>query len=402
MPRRIQIDGVIHEVPDDATDAEIEQMFAPAEDVWDRKQSELFGYPIKKPEHLPPVSSALPMIGATVATGGLGAGGGLLRTGARLLTSALGAGAGEGARQAVEGEDINLPAMVAQGGVQGAAPQAVGEAGGLLRRGATRLMQSALKPTQALANARKGAGYGTKEKIAQAVLDEKRNVTRGGLDKAQAALEATDTAAHGQLRAGVGRGVQVDPFKVTQAIDDTANTGTFGKQINAQPDTAAIRQVHENFATNPHISDPVGGLAPIDPVMAHEFASNTGRNLKGKFGRLGGATVEAEKAGREAITSQLRGKIPELQHLWDAEARQITVRDALEDAVARTGNRDPIGLGGVIGMIHSPGLALTAMADRSAPIKSMAARGMNAMGGKTDPAKIRAALLALMTSHGQQ
>lgn len=268
---------------------------------------------------------------------------------------------------------------------------AAGEAGGV------RLMQSALKPSQGLVNSRAGAGFGSKEAIARAVLDEGRNVTTGGLEKAQTALDTTDAAAHTALQSGAGAGVTVDPFKVTQAIGDQGGQ-TFGKQINAQPDTAAISQVRENFANNPHISDPVTGMAPMPADMAHEFAMNTGKNLKGKFGRLGGATVEAEKAGRASITGQLRDQIPELEPLWKQEAQQITTRDAIEQALARTGNRDPIGLGTLVGAVKNPALAAMGAMDRSAPIKSMLARGLYNL-PSPNPDAVRAALLALMASH---
>lgn len=275
---------------------------------------------------------------------------------------------------------------------------------GKVRAGGQRLMQSALKPSESLVNARTGAGFGSKEDIAQAVLDEGRSVTRGGLEKAQSALDATDAEALQRLRAGAGQGVTVDPFKVTAAID-ARSTGQFGRQINAQPDTAAIRQVHENFAANPHVSDPVTGMAPMPADLAHEFATNTGRNLRGKFGRLGGATVEAEKAGREAITSQLRNQIPELGDLWKAEARQITVRDAIDDALERQGNRDPAGLGTIVGAVRSPGLALTAAADRSGALKSLLARALAngiAPNMTVTPEMVRAALAGLLVSHSQE
>lgn len=264
-----------------------------------------------------------------------------------------------------------------------------------MKRGSLRLMQSALKPTETLVKARKGAGFGSKEAIAQAVLDEGRIVSPGAAVNAQSALDATDAAAHTAIQQGTGAGVTVDPFKVTAAIDAKGTTGQFGRQINAQPDTSAIQAVHENFATNPHVADPVTGMAPMPAELAHDFAINTGKNLKGKFGRLGGATVEAEKAGREAITSDLRRQIPELEHLWSQEARQITTRDAIEQAVARRSNTDPIGLTGIVGMVKNPALAVTAAADRSALIKSLLAQGMRkGQGVVPSEAALRAAIMA--------
>lgn len=345
-------------------------------------------------------TTMLPMLGATAATAGLApAGAGLLAGIGRLITAGVGAAAGEGARQAIKGEDINLPAMATQGAVQGALPQAVGEVGPALKNAGVRLMQSALKPTDALVKSRAGVGIRSKSDVAKAVLDEGRSVSRGGLEKAQTALDATDDAAQAALQAGAGRGVTVDPFKVTAAIDRTG--GQFGKQINAAPDVQAVQQVRDAFASNPHVSDPIGGMAPMPASLAHEFATTTGRNLKGKFGRLGGATVEAEKAGREAITSQLRQQIPELETLWAQEARQITARDALDSAVGRTANRDPIGLGGIVGAVKSPGLALTAMADRSALLKSWLARMLYNTSAPS-ATTTRAALVSLLGGNSEK
>lgn len=256
-----------------------------------------------------------------------------------------------------------------------------------------RLMQSALKPTAALERARAGAGYGSKSAIAKAVLDEGRTVSPRGLEQAQTALDATDASAQSALRGAAGRGVTVDPFEVTKAIDDVG--GQFGKQINAAPDVAAVQQVREAFAGNPHVSDPVTGMAPLPADLAHDFATTTGKNLRGKFGRLGSATVEAEKAGRGSITGQLRAKTPELAELWDKEARQMTVRDALESAVERTTNRDPIGLGGLVGATKNPLLALVGLADRAAGLKSLGGRALyNLPKGANVSPTLRAAILA--------
>lgn len=298
-----------------------------------------------------------------------------------------------------------LGTMATEGGYQ-AAGEGAGRAvmQGALRL-APRLMQSALKPTQALANARKGAGYGTKEAIAQAVLDEGRIVSPGSHEAAQAALDTTDEAAHTALK---GSSVTVDPEKVAQRIEaEGGSSGVFGQQVNAAPDMAAIQGVADNFRANPHLPATQGSpilnaqglpvtpprqLLPIPADQAWQIASNTGKNLKGKFGRLGPATVEAEKAGRAEITGQLRDQIPELAPLWDKEAKQITVRDALESAMERSRNRDIAGLTGVVGAVHSPGLAATALADRSPLLKSIAAQGLHQGAPALSPA-LRAALL---------
>lgn len=315
-----------------------------------------------------------------------------------------------------------LGTMASQGAQQ-AGMEGVGQVAPAMLRGSMRLMQSALKPTQSLANARPGAGFGTKEAIAEAVLKEGRIVSPGSLANAQGTLDATDEAAHVALQNAADQGVRISPRPVRRAIQAETTTGPFGKQINASPDVSAIRGVDESFATNPHwpaidirrpitemVIGPMGKSAetsmqvvnrvqqPADAVTAHEFAMNTGKNLKGKFGRLGGATVEAEKAGREAITSQLREKTPELRHLWDAEAQQITARDAIEQAVGRRSNTDPIGLGGIIGMVKNPALAATAMVDRSALWKSILAQGLYKGRGMTPTAnQVRAAVMAILS-----
>lgn len=280
--------------------------------------------------------------------------------------------------------------MAKQGAIQGVTEGGAGLLSAGLTRGATRLMQSALKPTDTLVKARAGAGYGSKDAIARAVLDEGRIVTQGSLRKAQAALDATDAAARQALSSGAGRGVMVDALPVAQAIEDVAGpSGGFGRQINAGPDIRAIRDVATDFLSNPDM--PQSGQLAAD--VAHEFASNTGRNLKGKFGRLGNATVEAEKAGREAIVSQLRTKIPELAPLWRDEARQITTREALDKALQREGNRDIVSLPGWIGALNNPGMAVAGMANSSGALKSMLA---NALWRTPAPSgnALRAALLA--------
>lgn len=346
----------------------------------------------------------LPALGAAAATGGLAPEVGML---GRITGAFMGAGAGQGTKQVIQAAqgDPTVPktsgdvwsSMAKHGLLEGALPQVLGESAPTMMRGSLRMMQSALKPTQALVNARTGAGFPTKESIAQAVLNEGRIVSPGSATNAQTALDATDAAAHTAIQQGAGQGITVDPFKVTAAIDARGTAGQFGKQINAQPDTSAIQAVHENFAANPHVSDPVTGMAPMSAELAHDFAINTGKNLKGKFGRLGAATVEAEKAGREAITSDLRQQIPALEPLWKQEAQQITTRDALDQALARRSNTDPIGLGGIIGSLKNPALAATAMADRSALLKSVMAQALRKGSGAVPSANaIRLALIAAL------
>lgn len=288
-----------------------------------------------------------------------------------------------------------------------AAPAVTEEGLGLakagMRRGALRLMQSALKPTDALMNARRAAGFGSKEAIAQAVLDENRIVGRGSLRKAQQALNDTDAAVNAQLKAGAGRGFTVDPYQVSDAIGATAQPGgAFARQINAAPDVAAAREVQSNFLTNPEVGPPPGAAGPLQGLpadIAHDFARNTGGNLRGKFGRLGSATVEAEKAGRENIMGQLRGGVPAITPLLQDEARQITVRDAIRNALKRSGNRNPLGLETMVGAVRSPALAALGFLDRSPTFTSILANALNRRGPvNVGPAVVRAAILGRLNT----
>lgn len=298
-----------------------------------------------------------------------------------------------------------LGAMGQEGALQ-AAGQGTGALAAGAARGSLRLMQSALKPTASLVKSRAGAGVRSGADIAKTVLQQGRIISPGSLAKAQAALDATDDAALDALRKGAGKGVTVDPQRVLGAIGRTE--GQFGAQINPAPDVASIRGVADSFAASPRLPakqlvksvdvveqspildefgraitrtrtemQPAGReLLPIPAVQAHEIASNTGKNLKGKFGRLGGATVEAEKAGRASITEQLRQGIPALEPLWKQEAAQITTRDAIEQALMRRSNTDPLGLTGIIGLATNPMALGAAMADRSGMLKSVLAQAL--------------------------
>lgn len=275
-----------------------------------------------------------------------------------------------------------------------------------MRRGALRLMQSALKPTDALVNARKAAGFGDKAAIAQAVLDENRIISRGSLRKAQAALNDTDAAVNAQLKAGAGRGVMIDPYQVSDAIGATAQPGgAFARQINAAPDVAAAREVQSHFVTNPEVGPPAGAQGPLQGLpadVAHDFARNTGRNLRGKFGRLGSAAVEAEKAGRENIMGQLRAGVPEIAPLLQQEARQITARDALAGALRRAGNHNPLGLETMVGAVKSPVAAGVGFLDRSPTFLSILANALDRRGPvNVGPAAVRAAILARLNAAQQ-
>ena len=345
----------------------------------------------------------LPAIGGTV--GGImgGAGGTVFGMGVGGVPGALGgatlgAGAGEAYKQLMNrARGASAPAtsgeaaatIGTQSVVQGAIPQAVGMAAApVLKAGATRLMQSAVKPT--LAAAKRATG-GTPQ-LVQTLLDEGINVSARGADKLMRLIEATNKEIKDALALSTAR---ISPLKVASRLTDTAQRVT--KQVNPLADLEAVSQVGQEFLEHPAITS-----TTIPVQQAQAMKTGTYRALKGKYGELKSAAVEAQKALARGLKEEIASEVPAVQALNAAEGKLLQALDVVGRRVALKGNLDPIGFAWVT---HNPLTFLAALTDRNPAVKSFLARGMwNAAGTvtKTSPILIRAALTALAQSPDDQ
>lgn len=299
-------------------------------------------------------------------------------------------------------------------------PPAAEGAAYLARGGAVRTARSALKPSNTLLNETKATDLGvqTKNDIARRVLDTPGAYpTEQGVAKAQAAVDAADQRLADSIKGGQG-----NTATVVKAVDELLGANSpYAQQANPQADLATIRNVRENFVNHPQYIQPTSGAQagrmmaagvsptnvppyslpdqmPLEQMLAAKKA--TGQTMAGRtMGELPSAQTAAERALYRGFGNAIEESSPGARDLSQQVAQRITVRDALENALNREGNKDVIGFANVA--TTSPRRMLTALADRNALVKMGMARLLN---GPTraalaaSPDAIRAAILQRLTS----
>lgn len=244
--------------------------------------------------------------------------------------------------------------LLAGAGLAGPVTRATGRA---VRPIATRtgeaLYQSALKPTKAvLKDVRTPVGAGAdaaRKTLVRTGLEEGIPITARGARKVENLIDSLNGEVQSRLASAQTAGKTVDPITVEQAISDVAKD--FTRQINAQPELAAIETVRKNFMTNPEVARTVQGPAGTATVtrdipveIAQDMKVNTYKGLRGKYGRELSGTIEAEKAGARKIREGIEQAAPDVAGLNAREGALIPLKEAIADAMRRRGNYHIFGL----------------------------------------------------------
>lgn len=340
---------------------------------------------------------AAPAIGAgalggamSLATGGLGLPAAVGLVG---LAGAGGAGLGLTAKQTMDTNEEpptvagNVGTMAKQGALA-ATGEGVSRGIGLgvqalkepMKRGARRLMQSAIKP-------------GISEdapRIVQTMLDEGVNVTENGVRKLEQILGDTNQAIAQEIASTPGA---VSHLKVASRLNDTARK--FGQQVNPQADLAAISDVGDNFLTHPNLSGAAQSLPDAQAMKVGTY-----QRLSGKFGELSNATTESEKALARGLKEEIAAQVPGVSALNAREGNILETLEPLERRVMIQGRSNPIGLPAIapraIGFI-------TGLVDRHPGLKSALANGLWAQAARMSgqpPDVLKAAVQAILAGQG--
>lgn len=333
----------------------------------------------------------LPAIG-----GGIG---GMVGTAAGPLGSiggaTLGAGAGEAYKQLINrARGVSAPASPGeaataigkQGVVQGAVPAAAGEAlGAGMRTAGPWLMQSAVKPTLAML---KRSG-GSADRLVQTLLDEGIQVSPAGVQKLQVLLTATNDEISDAVAASPA---QINAYKVASRLTDTAKK--FAQQVNPDSDLEAIAKAGNEFLAN-HVT---AASASMPVSQAQALKAGTYAQLANKYGELGSAATEAQKALARGLKEEIANEVPVVSALNQREGSLLQALDAVGRRAALSGNRDPIGFAWVT---KNPTTFLASLLDRGPAVKSMLARGLYQSAGtaaQVAPQLIRAAVESIATA----
>jgi hypothetical protein len=227
-------------------------------------------------------------------------------------------------------------------------------AGGASRR----LMQSALKPDRA------DLKSGNAQKAIQTLLNEGVNVTPGGAAKVDARIGSLNDLIGEAIENSSGR---VSKNAVAGRLQDVTNR--VERQVNPAADVKAVENVWNEFSQHPLVP---GADMPVQ--LAQQMKQGTYKRLREKYGELGSADTEAQKALARGLKEEIATAVPEVGPMNARESALLNAKEILDKRVLTAGNKNPIGIGGL-----SPKLANLAamMTDRSELVKSLIARGLN-------------------------
>lgn len=229
----------------------------------------------------------------------------------------------KGAGQSV-GMGINLAAPAALKDVRVPIPA---KAANAATEEAADLYKSALKPSLAPKNLAKS------EAAVQTGLREGIPVSKGGVEKLGDLIEDVNQ----KMDAAIPKGSPntVNKFAVATRLNDTYQK--FATQATPTSDLNAIAESGNDFLASHPAAIPVEDAAKIK--------TGTYQTLKGKYGQVGSASEEAQKALARGIKEELIQQFPELQDLGIRDQQFLNLEPVLQKAVARIGNHQKIGIG---------------------------------------------------------
>lgn len=389
MPRTVKgPDGVLHQFPDDASDAEISRALdaSAAQKATPRTWTDT-------------AVNAVPMV--TAGIGGLvgGAGGTVAGFGVggapgAIGGAALGGAVGESLRQFLNlarGKQAPTTALEAAKDIGvSAITNAAMEGGGQLigagmKAAAPAIMAYSAKVPQIITET-----YDTtSRKIAKTLLDNGINVTEGGLAKLQALLTKSNDEIKAMVNASTGRVAKDD---VLHRVDEHAMEVM---KSSANPDKALRKaaDVERGFLEHPYYK--------ADTISVPDAQ----RMKVGSYREIGNAYKQPEK--QQALKALARGFKEEVETAVPGVAEKnahVAELMAAKDAVARRvgieSNADPLG---ILWAAHSPELFVAGVMHKQPIVRSLIARGawnMAASAAKVSPQVLRSAVFAI--AQGQQ
>ena len=199
---------------------------------------------------------------------------------------------------------------------------------------------------------------GTAEQAAQTArtgLEAGIPISEGGQAKLGGLIDDLNAKIKAQIDVGSAKGATVDPQAVASRTDQL-KSGPMGKQVTPENDLATVDSVRDEFLRrNPN---------PIPAADAQEMKQATGVMLRKKYGELGSARVEAEKALTRGIKEELEVPFPEIKGMNAQDAKFYQLDEALDTAVRRYANHNAVNLkdiaaattGAAAGLAHGGGL----------------------------------------------
>ena len=247
--------------------------------------------------------------------------------------------------------------------VQTLLPPGIGAAAGgaksALKGTARSFMHSAVKPMW------KDLKTGDAAKAIDTLLDEGVSPTMGGMAKLRERIDALND----EIKTRIGASnATVDVQQVGRALQDTFDK--FSMQVNPNADLATIRSAWQEFQAHPAL----GGSGQVPVSLAQKMKQGTYRVLAGKYGEVGSAATESQKALARGLKEEIAANVPEVAGLNAKESLLLNALKVGERRALFEANKNPMGLSL---LAQNPAAWAAFMADRSAAFKALAARLAN-------------------------
>ena len=281
-------------------------------------------------------------------------------TGSKLANALIrgGVGAVEGGATGalINPDDASLGAIV-QGSLAAGNPL-IGE---MFKRGATKLMTSAVKPD--ISDFKTGAA----QRAVNTMLEEGVNPTLNrtifgrGLDTLETKI--------GELNSQIANVIAnsrnaVSKQDILNSLDNLASK--YKLQLASDADIAAIQHVKDQVIANLPNSIPV--------QLAQKIKQGTYRSLGNKaFGEIGATSSEAQKAGAKSLKEGIAKVEPEVIPLNAKESDLLNVLNVVERKAYAALKNNPLGLAP---LANDPNAMAAFLADRSPAFKALLARMM--------------------------
>lgn len=283
--------------------------------------------------------TASEILGSAIPAGGVGSLKAALLSGA----SALGGATGE----QIGGEKGRLIGTLL--------PTAATMARPIAQAASRSLMQSAIKPTI------KDLKTGDAARAIDTMLEEGINPNMGGVQK----LKENIFVLNNQIRDAIQNSTAtIDKQAAGRHLQDTLNK--FANQVDSAADLDAIRSTWSRFLQNPLIK---GEQIPVQ--TAQDLKQGTYKILAKKYGQVGSADTEAQKAIARGLKDEIANAVPEVGPLNSRESDLLNALKVSERRALMEINKNPMGLSL---LASNPATWAAFLADRSAAFKAIVAR----------------------------
>lgn len=196
-----------------------------------------------------------------------------------------------------------------------------------LAEAAPELYRSALKPTTVPSK------QANVTAAIQTGLNEGIPVSKAGIEKLGNLIDDVNQKIADQIQAN--KNTTINKFSVASRLSGTAKK--FAVQVNPTSDLNAISDAGNEFLeTTPN---------KLSAPDAQALKVGTYQQLRGKYGQLSSASVEAQKALARGIKEEIATAIPEIGKLNARDSQFLNLDPILERAVARISNHDVGGIG---------------------------------------------------------